>query len=69
MKQGTIQIDCGDETCDGCVLIDRAKYPTQCKYFGEDLHNNRLDLALYKLGRLPQCLETFKDNLDNQTTK
>lgn len=51
---GTIEIDCGEFSCDDCVNIKRES--DVCEYFDEELHYN------YGIGlaRCPQCLETFK---------
>ena len=68
MKQGTIQIDCGDETCDGCTWCD--DYHHLCFLFNNEYLEwndpKQDEQEIYY--RIPACLETFKEIKDEMGT-
>jgi hypothetical protein len=60
---GTIEIDCGDNTCDECqsLIPDNDRDLHTCGIFGQDYS--------YYDGvckRCPSCLETFKEIKDEE---
>lgn len=56
---GTIEIDCGEKTCDGCNHTST----DVCLEFNRRLSLNRKN----KLLRCQQCLETFKPVAEENT--